>query len=165
MWRKIVIKNTQNADSRTANDKLSKDTLLKATRIHTGEVMDLMDLVSDMITERGLHHDYTKLQYFDEFADEVLKPHTDTEFKNAQWYQKHISEERHHLNANCPLDVNLIDVFEMICDCVAAGKGRSGIVTPAFLKLKDPTILERAYWNTVKLLDDLTEVENGDLND
>ncbi len=155
---KIIIGNTQNADSRTANEKLSKETLEKATNIHREEVFKLMNWLSDKILARGVRHDYTKSMYFDEFADEVLKPHTDDEFKNAQWYQKHIFEERHHLNANCPIDVNLIDVLEMICDCVSAGKGRSGKITPAYLKLKDPTILERAYWNTVKILDDITEV-------
>ena len=156
---KIIIKNTQNADSRTANEELTKETLHQATSMHRGDVNQIMDLVADMIIERGVTHDYTKTKYFDEFADEVLKPHTDDEFKNANWYQTHIFEERHHLNANCPLDVNLIDVIEMICDCIAAGKGRAGRTTPAFLKLKDPTLLERAYWNTVKMLDDLVDVE------
>ena len=44
-------------------------------------------------------------------------------------------------------------------DCVMAGKGRSGHVTPQYLKLRDPTVLERAYWNTVKLLDDEVVIE------
>ena len=161
MTKKMVIKNTQNADSRTANEKLSKKTLKKATVMHQEDVNEIMGMVADMIIDRGVHHDYTKNIYFDEFAEEVLKPHTDTEFKNANWYQTHIFEERHHLNANCPLDVNLIDVIEMICDCIVAGKGRAGRTTPAFLKLKDPTLLERAYWNTVKMLDDLVEVKKG----
>ena len=160
MTKKIFIKNTQNADSRTANEELTKETLQQATNTHRNEVCLIMGLVAYMITQRGVIHDYTKTKYFAEFAGEVLKPHTDTEFKNANWYQTHIFEERHHLNANCPLDVNLIDVIEMICDCIAAGKGRAGRTTPAFLKLKDPTLLERAYWNTVKMLDDMVEVDN-----
>ena len=155
----IRIKNTQNADSRTADDKLSKETLCNATNLHSLDVNEIMQVVAEMITYRGIYHDHTKTKYFDEFAEEVLKPHTDDEFKNSEWYQKHIFEERHHLNANCPVDVNLIDVLEMICDCIAAGKGRSGRTTPAFLKLKDSSILERAYWNTVKLLDDIIEVD------
>lgn len=159
MVNKIIIKNTQNADSRTADDKLSKETLCSATLMHRGDVNQIMDVVAEMIIDRGADHDYTKSKYFDEFAAEVLKPHTDNEFKNSHWYQNHIFEERHHLNANCPVDVNLIDVIEMICDCIAAGNGRSGRTTPAFMKLKDPTLLERAYWNTVKLLDDLIEVD------
>ena len=59
----------------------------------------------------------------------------------------------------CLLDVNLIDVLEMIVDCVMSGKGRSGHETPQYLKLRDPTVLERAYWNTVKLLDDEVVIE------
>ena len=159
MTNKIIIKNTQNADSRTANSELSKTTLLESTEIHRNDVKRLMDCMAEIIVKKGENHDWTKIEYFDEFADEVLKPHTDDEFKNAQWYQKHIFEERHHLNANCPVDVNLFDCLELIADCIVAGKGRAGRLTPAYLKLKDPSILERAYWNTVKLLDDIVEIE------
>jgi len=156
----IIITNTQNADSRTANQELTKETLLEATNTHREDVRKIMSLVANIIAKRGEDHDYTKTIYFDEFAEEVLKPHTNEEFINAHWYQTHIFEERHHLNANCPLDVNLIDVLELICDCIAAGKGRAGRTTPAYLKLKDPGLLERAYWNTVRLLDDQVQVEN-----
>lgn len=159
MTNKIIIKNTQNADSRTANSELSKTTLLESTKIHRNDVKRLMDYMSEIIAKKGENHDWTKIKYFDEFADEVLKPHTDDEFKNAHWYQNHIFEERHHLNANCPVDVNLFDCLELIADCIVAGKGRAGRLTPAYLKLKDPSILERAYWNTVKLLDDIVEIE------
>ena len=159
MTNKIIIKNTQNADSRTANSELSKTTLLESTEIHRNDVKRLMDCMSEIIVKKGENHDWTKIEYFDEFADEVLKPHTDDEFKNAHWYQNHIFEERHHLNANCPVDVNLFDCLELIADCIVAGKGRAGRLTPAYLKLKDPSILERAYWNTVKLLDDIVEIE------
>ena len=159
MTNKIIIKNTQNADSRTANSELNKTTLLESTEIHRNDVKRLMDCMAEIIVKKGENHDWTKIEYFDEFADEVLKPHTDDEFKNAQWYQKHIFEERHHLNANCPVDVNLFDCLELIADCIVAGKGRAGRLTPAYLKLKDPSILERAYWNTVKLLDDIVEIE------
>ena len=159
MTNKIIIKNTQNADSRTANSELSKTTLLESTEIHRNDVKRLMDCMAEIIVKKGENHDWTKIEYFDEFADEVLKPHTDDEFKNAHWYQNHIFEERHHLNANCPVDVNLFDCLELIADCIVAGKGRAGRLTPAYLKLKDPSILERAYWNTVKLLDDIVEIE------
>ena len=46
----------------------------------------------------------------------------------------------------------------MIADCVMAGKGRFGRVTPEYLNLSDPSILIRAYFNTVKMLDDVVEV-------
>jgi len=159
---KIIIKNTQNADSRTANDELTKETLLESTKIHLDDVKRIMYYMSQTLQEIGEKHDYTKIKYFDEFAENVLTPHTNEEFINQHWYQNHVSEERHHLNANCPLDVNLFDVLEMIADCVVAGKGRAGKVTPSYLKIKDPFILERAYWNTIKLLDELVEVSNAE---
>ena len=163
MTNKIIIKNTQNADSRTANEELNKDTLLESTKTHRNDVKRIMNYMATVIREAGEKHDWTKIKHFDEFAEEVLKPHTDAEFKQAHWYQNHITEERHHLNANCPVDVNLFDVLEMIADCTVAGKGRAGKMTPAYLKLQDPFILERAYWNTVKILDDLVEVSHNEV--
>ena len=156
---KIIIKKTNNADSRTADSQLTKETLREATETHRSDVKRLMEHVGAVIIERAYNHDHTKIRYFDEFSDEVLKPHTNEEFINTHWYQNHILEERHHLNANCPIDVNLFDVLELICDCIMAGKGRAGRTTPAYLKLQDPLILERAYWNTVKMLDDIVEVK------
>ena len=49
----------------------------------------------------------------------------------------------------CPLDVNLIDVIERVCDICMAGLARSGEVYDDKLA---PEILERAYQNTIKLL-------------
>lgn len=48
-----------------------------------------------------------------------------------------------------PADVNLIDVLDMICDCVMAGMARSGSVYPLEI---DDTVLRRAFDNTVELL-------------
>lgn len=150
----IYIARTKNADSRTADETLSYENLKKDTMIHRKDVQAGMNYFSKILEQRGEQHDFTKMIFFDEFAKNVLEEHTNEEFINSHWYQNHVYEERHHLNANCPLDVNLFDVLEMIVDCVMAGKGRAGHVTPGYLQLKDPSILERAYWNTVKLLDD-----------
>lgn len=159
---KIIIKNTKYADSRTAGEDLTKEKLYDATVEHIKDVERAMDFFSKKIHEIGLKHDFTKISYFDQYAEEVLSEHTDEEFKANPWYQKHIYEERHHLNANCPLDVNLFDVLEMIADCVTAGKGRFGRITPEYLNLNDPSLLNRAYFNTVKLLDDIVEVSNAE---
>lgn len=158
MTKKIIIKNTRYADSRTAPDDITKEKLYQDTMEHLSDVQKAMDYFANLIHEAGIKHDFTKISYFDEYAENVLSEHTDEEFINEPWYQKHIYEERHHLNADCPLDVNLIDVLEMIADCVTAGKGRFGRTTPRFLNLSDPSILIRAYYNTVKLLDDIIEV-------
>ena len=164
MTEKIIIKNTKYADSRTAPGDITKEKLYAATTEHISDVQKAMDYFGKKLHETGLKHDYTKISYFDEYAEDVLSEHTDEDFKKRPWYQKHIYEERHHLNADSPLDVNLFDVLEMIADCVMAGKGRFGRVTPEYLNLYDPSILIRAYYNTVKLLDDIVEVSDNEID-
>ena len=53
------------------------------------------------------------------------------------------------------LDVDLLDVLEFICDRVCAEKGRTGSINMNYLEI-DPVLLVRAYYNTIKLLDDKT---------
>lgn len=77
------------------------------------------------------------------------------DFVSGEWYQLHINTERHHLLSRCPEDVNLLDVIEMIVDCVCAGKTRSGEVRNLEISTE---ILEKALKNTVKLVDDMTYV-------
>lgn len=75
---------------------------------------------------------------------------------SGEWYQLHVNSERHHLLSRCPEDVNLLDVVEMIVDCVCAGKTRSGEVRDLEISTD---ILEKALKNTVKLVDDMTVVK------
>ena len=77
-------------------------------------------------------------------------------FVDGEWYPMHCKTERHHLNEYCPDDVNLIDVIEMICDCVCAGLARSGNVRPVEISTD---IFKRAVDNTVKMLVDIVEIE------
>ena len=58
--------------------------------------------------------------------------------------------------SNCPDDVNLIDVLEMIADCVCAGMARSGEIRDLEI---NPDILNRAVHNTAKLIKDMIVVE------
>ena len=109
--------------------------------------------------QQEINHDWTKLDYFDEFWDDYNAQLTDDDFKNGKWYPIHIKEEKHHPNSYLHEDITLLDVLEMIVDCVMAGKGRFGFVNYDFLKL-DKDILDKAYWNTVKLLDDSVEVSD-----
>jgi hypothetical protein len=51
--------------------------------------------------------------------------------------------------------VNLIDVLDMIADCVMAGMARSGSVYPLNI---DPEVLMRAFQNTVEELKANVEV-------
>jgi len=55
-----------------------------------------------------------------------------------------------------PSDVNLIDVLDMIADCVMAGMARTGNVYPLDIK---PDILMIAFNNTVELLKNKIIVE------
>lgn len=48
-----------------------------------------------------------------------------------------------------PEDVNLVDVLDMIIDCVMAGMGRSGSVRPLDIS---PEVLMVAFQNTVELM-------------
>jgi hypothetical protein len=58
---------------------------------------------------------------------------------------------RHHLlqEDGVPADVNLIDVLDMIADCVMAGMARSGEVYSLNI---NPKVLAKAFVNTVELL-------------
>ena len=78
--------------------------------------------------------------------------------KNLIGGKIHKRSERHHLNDYCPDDVNLIDVIEMIIDCICAGKARTGNVYP--IEIKDE-LLQRAIKNTIEMLKESIEVEKG----
>lgn len=158
--KKIILKNTQNADSRTADENLTLETLREATEQHINEVNQCMDMIGDMIKEAGKNHDWTKLDNFEkEYGPLVLSGIPNEEFIASDWHNRHIFTERHHITWDPKPDMNLIDVIEHICDVVCAGKGRSGRITSKNCEM-DPKQLYRAYWNTVKLVDDNTELEN-----
>ena len=53
------------------------------------------------------------------------------------------------MNDKVPKDVNLIDVLEMICDCVSAGLARTGEVYDVTLSGET---LQKAFKNTVDML-------------
>ena len=80
-----------------------------------------------------------------------------TGFAQTTWWDNHRKVNRHHLLQpdGVPEDVNLIDVIDMICDCVMAGMARSGSVYPLTI---DADVLRRAFDNTVELLKKNVEV-------
>lgn len=154
---KITIKKNPNGDTRTAKENVSFEEFQEANDSHRTDVRRVMQALSTIIKERGILHDFTKKDaeqdFFDDFND---AKNLGLDFTRLQWYQMHVKKERHHLLSHCPEDVNLIDVLEMIVDCVCAGKARSGEVRD--IELNDD-ILKAAITNTVKLIDDMTEVE------
>jgi hypothetical protein len=125
---------------------VSKETLLASSHQHIGDVQNAMARLAIMICEQSEVHDHDKISDIDGFHRDFL-----TGFKEHSWWDNHRKVNRHHLldADGVPADVNLIDVLDMICDCVMAGMARSGSVYPLNIK---PEVLMTAFQNTVELL-------------
>lgn len=149
------IKRTPNADTRSI-EKPNKELVHKDTINHIWAVKDVMYDFAEMLKQRVEHHDHTKIgHHFDDFYECIASGKKGDEFYKLDWWQLHITE-RHHLNHRCPDDVNMIDVIEMIVDCVSAGMARTGEVYPIAISAD---ILLKAVENTVELLKKNIEVE------
>ena len=156
----IHIKQSKTADTRTCDSsKVSKETLHDSSIQHIGDIHKAMNfftycmkkaaamnLFTYCMKKAALDHDYDKLRNINEFHADFI-----TGFKNTTWRDNHRKISRHHLLQadGVPADVNLIDVLEMIADCVMAGMGRAGTVYPLTI---DADVLKRAVDNTVELL-------------
>jgi hypothetical protein len=156
--KKIVIHKSATADTRSAKELVDKDTLLKSSHQHINDVQKAMHLLSSLVLDSGKKHDYTKIEHIDDFHKDfaLIQAGSKDEFKKMVWFSKYHITERHHLNDRIPDDVNLIDVLEFISDCVMAGLGRSGKVSPLSLP---PGTLDKAFQNTIKVIQDNTEVK------
>jgi hypothetical protein len=147
----LEIERSADADSRTAKGDVSKEILIKATKQHISDVAQACDFFADMLHIAASKHDWSKLEFMDEFHHDFVKSReegTNFKFKSGTWWPKHM-QERHHLNDRCPEDVTLIDVLERISDIVMAGMARSGIVYDDEIS---SDILQLAFKNTVELL-------------
>lgn len=143
----IEVEKSQTADTRTCDYvNVSKETLLVASRQHIGDVVKALAFFSSKIIEAAGEHDYDKLTTINWFHADFV-----TGFRQTGWWDNHRKIHRHHLDKidGVPYDVNLLDVFEHIADCVMAGMARSGSVSE--LKLSDK-LLQRAFRNTIELL-------------
>lgn len=147
----IQIFKSPNADSRSAKTTPTVDQLRKSTYSHMDDVSKGMQFIANTLHIRGMEHDHTKIEMMEEFHSAL----TSGKIKESDWYQKHITEERHHLKSNVPEDVNLIDVIEHIVDCVMAGLARSGEIYDVDIS---PDVLRLAAQNTVDLIKNNTEV-------
>lgn len=157
MERKIEIYKNPNGDTRTAPKNITFEQFQEANNSHLADVGNLMMALSEKLKENGCKHDWTKKSEERMFYRDFLATMNDgADFVSAEWYQHHVNTERHHLLSRCPEDVNLLDVIEMIVDCVCAGKTRSGEVRDLEISTD---ILEKALKNTVKLVDDMTVVK------
>lgn len=156
---KITILRNTDGDTRVANEVPTMQKFFKSNDLHRADVEIMMSKLARDIERRGAKHDWTKIRepYKSLFYRELCSA-IDRKMDFAaesEWYRQHCELERHHLNRRCPDDVNLIDVLEMICDCVCAGMARSGNVYP--IKLTSD-ILQRAVDNTVDMCMDAVEV-------
>ena len=136
----------------------NKDVLYIETEQHRNDVFRLMSLLALELMETGNEHDWSKIEYFDDFAADTLLREENPDFKSRPWYDIHTKEERHHLSFKIPDDVDLIDVIEFICDSVVAGKARTGRVEKKYLELP-ADVLKKAFWNTVDKMTKEVKVE------
>ena len=148
MLKKVTVTQTDNPEDGYDD----KDKLFYDVEQHRQDVAKVMDMLSNHLHDIGVLHDWTKIQYFNDFAKDTLERQDTPDFKEREWYNIHTLYERHHINANVPDDVDLFDVLECIVDCIVAGKTRSGSVNHDFLVLSQ-SVINDAYWNTVKKIE------------
>ena len=153
----VIIHKNPNGDTRTAPKNISFEQFQEANDSHIADVGAVMAELGTMLGENGKEHDWTKKKYEKMFYNNFLSTmNYGADFVSGEWYELHVNTERHHLLSRCPEDVSLLDVIEMIVDCVCAGKTRSGEVRDLEISTD---ILEKALKNTVKLVDDMTVVK------
>lgn len=143
----IRIKKSQTADTRSCDfSKVTKEQLYDSSVRHIGDVRLGLDYFKSLIDQAKFVHDFDKLDGIDWFHSDFI-----TGFKQTGWWTNHRKVNRHHLlqEDGVPVDVNLIDVLDMISDCVMAGMGRTGEVFPLEIKVE---VLMKAFQNTVDLL-------------
>lgn len=157
----VVIKKNPYGDTRTAPDDFSYEKFCAANREHINHVNKLLCNFGHEFFRRSDKHDFTKIYREEEFWLAFLEAKTNPSFNfvDSPWYQTHIHAERHHLNADVPLDVDLIDVIEMICDCVAAGYARKGEVDTSDINEIEGAVIYAAIQNTIKKVMDMCMLE------
>ena len=145
----IEIHKTNRCDTRTLKlgQVVSVEDATLDTNLHIDAVKLCGEFLMKLFMEQLKTHDHTKLDNIEEFTNGLNKGFDSPEFD--KWYDMHVKSERHHLLKNVPDDVNLIDVMEMLCDCVSAGMARTGKVFDVEVP---EDILTKAVKNTVDLL-------------
>ena len=160
----VILKKNNKGDTRTAKEIPTIEEFEDSNRSHIDDVRNVMDLVGGMIVSKGINHDFTKISYRDQFYHdfcEVLnakKNGVSKDFTNMKWYKDiHIELEKHHINSKLHDDITLLDVIEMIADCICAGKTRSDDGSFYVPEISDDA-LRLALNNTIKMIDKHTIV-------
>ena len=112
----IKIRKSKSADTRSEKNIVDKDTLIASSCQHINDVCKAFEWMRDILAKTAMRHDYTKLNNMDEFHEQFVECQKDKskDFCKLSWYQRHITEERHHLNNRVPEDVNMFDLLERI---------------------------------------------------
>jgi hypothetical protein len=143
----IEIRTSATADTRSCDyTQVTKETLRESSVQHINDVRKGLEYFCGKIMDAMYEHDRDKLSDIDGFHRDFI-----TGFTQTTWWDNHRKVNRHHLleTDGVPVDVNLIDVLDMISDCVMAGMGRTGTVYPLNIS---PEVLMAAFQNTVELL-------------
>jgi predicted RNase H-like HicB family nuclease len=143
----IEIEKSATADTRSCDfSKVTVGQLYQSSIQHIGDVRKALAFFTKQIEAAALRHDYDKLSEIEWFHADFV-----TGFVEHGWWDNHRKLNRHHLLEadGVPEDVNLIDVLDMVADCVMAGMGRTGEVYPLNIP---PEVLMNAFQNTVTLL-------------
>lgn len=154
----IKIKKNTNGDTRVANKVPTMTEFCEANCDHCKDVKVTMYEIASRIRDRGISHDWTKStepymsMFYRDLCDTISGK---MKFEDGEWGKEHYMLERHHLNSRVPDDVNLIDVLEMIADCVCAGMARSGSVRPIEI---DSDVLQKAVKNTADMIESWIEI-------
>jgi hypothetical protein len=153
---KITIEATTGADTRSAKEIISKEVLLRESHLHRSHVRKAMAAMAAELIDRAERHDHTKISGIDGFHDAFTRTmRKEIEFKDHDWWKLHLTE-KHHLNDYLHDDADLLDLLEMIADCVCAGKARTGSVFPVEVAAD---IIKRLIDNTVSSLSAAVQVE------
>ena len=156
----VKIKKNTNGDSRVADHVPTINEFDIANASHVEDVKNLINEFCKILKIKSSEHDWTKRR--DPYRSMFYRDLCATlegrlpDFMEGEWAQQHYYQnERHHLAVYARPDVDMFDVIEMICDCVAAGMARSGEVFD--VEIPDG-VLQRAVNNTVEILKGEVEV-------
>ena len=152
----IEIHESKTADTRSCDySQVTKEQLLESSKQHIGDVSKGFEFFKELIDAAVVRHDFDKITNIDGFHRDFVNG-----FKTTEWWDNHRKLNRHHLlnQDGIPSDVNLIDVLDMIVDCVMAGMGRTGKVYPLEITAE---LLKTAFDNTVNLLKNNTTVKGN----
>jgi hypothetical protein len=143
----IKIHPSPTADTRSCDYKhVSREQLRSSSTQHIDDVRRALEFFVEKLRESAICHDADKLADLDSFHADFL-----TGFEQHGWWDRHRRLNRHHLlmEDGIPEDVNLIDVLDMIADCIVAGMARTGTVYPLEI---GPGLLKHAFDNTASML-------------